>query len=262
VAFGPAGCRVGEFPRMVHLHLRRSGKKDNEVVLHRTLSVSLKMGKQQQIDDAVKRQYRVDPRQSVVRALLREQTIDTQNYWFLVLGWVVQDSLKAGDLDKTKALLQAIAGWCRQRLSDDLNSVEQAGHVRILSVVAFDNIAEDMLEDLQDVIEDLSEQHDDSQIFEIRWLDRLEGVRRDDLRHYFDDPQVCSCDERYHREFPKLLLNERREMTFDEAVRTIRRGHPSNWGNLFQQLTEMTDNNEWPPKTYDPDFWHKRNGGQ
>jgi hypothetical protein len=261
VAFGLAGCRVGEFPRMASLHLRRSGKKDNEVVLYRPLSVTLKLGKQQQIDDAVQRQYQVDARQSVVRALLREQTIDTQNYWFLVLGWIVPDFLETGrDLDKTKALLQAITDWCRQRLSDDLDKLEQSGHIRVLPVVAVESLDEGLLDDLQETIEELSEQHDDSQMFQIGELDRLEGVKRIDLRHYFDDPQVCNCDDRYRQDFPKLLLGERREMPFDEAVRTIRRGHPSNWGNLYQELQDMSNNNEWPPKTYDPDFWQKRNG--
>ena len=72
-------------------------------------------------------------------------------------------------------------------------------------------------------------------------------MRRQDLRNYFRDRQLCSCDDRYRDEFPQLLLGERRDMPFDEAVTTIRRGEPDNWGNLFEELEEMTPSGDWPP---------------
>ena len=73
VAFGLTGCRVGEFPRMASMHLKRYGKKPNEVVLHRSLSVTLHLTKQQQIDEAVQRQYKIAPRQSIIKSLLKEK---------------------------------------------------------------------------------------------------------------------------------------------------------------------------------------------
>ena len=50
-------------------------------------------------------------------------------------------------------------------------------------------------------------------------LERLAGVRLQDLRNYFQDQQICSCDDRYRREFPRLLLGE----TPGDAIR--RSGH-------------------------------------
>jgi hypothetical protein len=40
---------------------------------------------------------------------------------------------------------------------------------------------------------------------------------------------MCSCDDRYRDDFPRLLIGpRRREMPFDEAVTNIRRGDPDN----------------------------------
>jgi hypothetical protein len=50
-------------------------------------------------------------------------------------------------------------------------------------------------------------------------------------------------------------------MPFDEAVTTIRRGDPSNWGNLFETLSDMTEAGMWPPAAYDPGFWEKHDAG-
>lgn len=50
-------------------------------------------------------------------------------------------------------------------------------------------------------------------------------------------------------------------MPFDEAVATIRRGEPDNWGSLFDELTGLTQADAWPPPHYDPTFWSKRDGG-
>jgi hypothetical protein len=69
-----------------------------------------------------------------------------------------------------------------------------------------------------------------------------------------------NCDGRYRREFPRLLLGERLEMPFDEAVTTIRRGEPDNWGNLFEELRNMTAAGDWPPPYDTQRFWESRDG--
>ena len=177
-----------------------------------------------------------------------------------MIGWVLPELEPEGDLDKVRATLQAISDWCQHRLSDDLAAIEQADHIRILSVVAVEAEQPGMLENLKEIVFELSEQSDDNPIFQLGELDQLEGVQRRDLKQYFDDRQVCPCDDRYRGDFPKLLLGGRKEMTFDEAVRAIRRGHPNHWGNLYRQLQEMTENKQWPPENYDPDFWQNYNG--
>ncbi len=69
-----------------------------------------------------------------------------------------------------------------------------------------------------------------------------------------------NCDDRYRREFPRLLLGERPEMPFDEAVTTMRRGEPDNWGNLFEELRDMTAAGDWPPPSDTQRFWESRDG--
>ena len=71
---------------------------------------------------------------------------------------------------------------------------------------------------------------------------------------------LLNCDDRYRREFPRVLLGGRQEMPFDEAVSTIRRGESDNWGNLFEELGHMIASGEWPPAHYAPAFWESRDG--
>ena len=96
--------------------------------------------------------------------------------------------------------------------------------------------------------------------FHLGKLEQLASVRRQDLSNYFQDRQLCSCDDRDRPEFPQLLLGGRREMPFDEAVTTIRRGEPDNWGNLFEELRDLTAAGDWPPTDYTPGFWECRDG--
>ena len=49
-------------------------------------------------------------------------------------------------------------------------------------------------------------------------------------------------------------------MPFDEAVSAIRRGEPDNWGNLFEELRDLTASGDWPPAAYTPNFWESRDG--
>jgi hypothetical protein len=49
-------------------------------------------------------------------------------------------------------------------------------------------------------------------------------------------------------------------MPFDEAVSAIRRGEPDNWGNLFEELHDLTTSGDWPPASYTPTFWEARDG--
>ena len=88
----------------------------------------------------------------------------------------------------------------------------------------------------------------------------MAAVLDEDLRNYFRNETICGCDDRYREPFPDVLLAGREEMPFDEAVATIRRGEPDNWGNLFDELTDLTQAGAWPPPHYDPNFWSKRDG--
>jgi hypothetical protein len=49
-------------------------------------------------------------------------------------------------------------------------------------------------------------------------------------------------------------------MPFDEAVSAIQRGEPDNWGNLYEELNDLTASGDWPPTDYSPTFWEDRDG--
>ena len=123
-----------------------------------------------------------------------------------------------------RRLLQAIADWCRTHLLREMPAGQQDTNSRVLSVVAMEAVSLEVAEALEEHLATLRDMVDDEDGFHCGALDRLAGVRLQDLRNYFQDQQICSCDDRYRREFPRLLLGERQDMPFDEAVTTIRRG--------------------------------------
>ena len=257
VAFGTAGCRVSEFPSMASQHLRHN-KREQEVFIHRSIPITATLDNAQRVDDLVRRQCGVAPRQSVIGALLQQDTARGKDFWFLVLGWVLQQPLT--DAEAGARLIQAIADWCRTRLCQELPTGQQDAHVRAISVIAIETASFEVAEELEERLAALRESLNDEDGFHFGELERLASVRLQDLRNYFQDTQICSCDDRYRREFPRLLLGTRSEMPFDEAVTTIRRGEPDNWGNLYEELRDMTAAGDWPPPSDTLRFWESRDG--
>jgi TIR domain len=257
VAFGTAGCKVTDFPRMASQHLRDK-KREQEVILHRSLSITPRLNTVQRVDDLVHQQLGVSARQSVIPALLQQDTMSSNNFWFLVLGWMLPQPL--ADVADSAALLRAIAEWCRTRLFQELLAANQNTNVRVLSIVAIEAQSEEDVEILEAHITELIDTLNDEEGFRVGELERLAGVRLQDLRNYFQDRQTCSCDDRYRQEFPRLLLGQRQEMPFDQAVDTIKRGESDNWGNLFEELQDMIASGDWPPAVYEPTFWESRDG--
>ena len=76
----------------------------------------------------------------------------------------------------------------------------------------------EVAEALEERIADLTEDMNDEEGFHFGELERLAGVRLQDLRNYFQDQQICSCDDRYRREFPRYCSG-----TPGDAIR--RSGH-------------------------------------
>ena len=64
------------------------------------------------------RQFGIAPRQSVLSALLQQDTSSGNDFWFLVLGWVLQQPLD--DAEAGARLMHAIADWCRTRLLQEM----------------------------------------------------------------------------------------------------------------------------------------------
>jgi hypothetical protein len=206
----------------------------------------------------VRQHLGMSPRQSVVGALLGQETMRSTDFWFPVLGWIVQQPLD--DVEAGVGLIRTIAEWCRTRLLQEMRESTQQTNVRVISVVAIETASPEVTDMLAVRISDLTEDLNREQGLHLGELEPLSGVRPQDLRSYFQDHEFCSCDDRYRPEFPQLLLGGRREMPFDEAVSAIRRGEPDNWGNLFEELHDLTASADWPPAIYTSTFWESHDG--
>jgi hypothetical protein len=257
VAFGLKGALVNDFPDMVSQHLRND-RRPQEVFRTRTVSLPARLSNYEDIDDLVLQQYNLAPRQPVLPALLDGNPISGNDFWFVIIGWKLAQPLP--DARRGAEIIQAIAAWCRTHLLPDMRQEAQYANVRVLSVVAMEVISDEMAEALEDSIATLIENLNDDESFHLGQLGQLGKVERQDLRNYFQDQQICSCPAPYRGEFPGLLLAGHRDMSFGQAVATIKRGEPDNWGNLYEELQEMTANGEWPPAEDDDTFWESRDG--
>jgi hypothetical protein len=246
VALGTPGCRTSDFPQMIKQHLV-GNKREREAYCYQAVELTPGIATLQQVDDLVRRRFRLNPRQSLLDGLLDREALAGTAFCFLVLGW------QAGSADDNAArLLRVVTEWCRMRLAAELGTGEWQDKVRVISIIALEAVR---TEGLTSTVDDLIEEHDVEAGFHFGELKALGAVRRQDLRNYFRNEAVCGCDERYRETFPDLLLGPRKEMPFDEAVSTIRRGEPDNWGNLFDELKDLKQSGAWPPPHDDANFW-------
>jgi hypothetical protein len=259
VACGETGGRVAGFPLMVSQHLRET-KREQEVFRHHSFPLTTRMDTVERVDQRVRQELGIGPHASVSSALLKADTLLGHGFWFLVLGWVLSHRLDDDRIEEVEAPLRAVADWCRHRLLPELLESPPGVNIRAVSVAAIETASADGVAQLRDMLEDMIVELNDTEGFHAGELDPLGRVRLSDLTNYFRNRQVCSCHDQYRDRFPRLLLGERRDMPFDEAVDTIRRGYPDNWGNLFEELEEMSKAGAWPPDHYDSTFWETRDG--
>ncbi|HRZ22420.1 MAG TPA: hypothetical protein P5326_00100, partial [Candidatus Contendobacter sp.] len=250
VALGTPGCLTRDFPEMIKQHLV-GNQKEREAYFYRSIDLTAGTDSAQRVDDSVRRQFHLAPHQPLLEGLLDPETVTGTTFCFLVLGWQV------GKTPVNEAVLRAVVDWCRTRLGAELDASGRQTKVRVISILALEA---EQVNDLADTVERLIEEYDTEPGFHFGELEPLAAVRRRDLQNFFRNETICGCDDRYRESFPDLLLGKRKEMPFDEAVATIRRGEPDNWGNLFDELTDMTNANPpaWPPPHYDPTFWSTR----
>ena len=249
VALGKPGCRTSEFPAMIRQHLVGNAR-EREVYYYQPLELPPGTRHAQDVDELARRRYRRTPHQPLLDALLDPAALAGMTFCFLILGW--QASAAQGD---AADVLNAVADWCRTRLAAELGADGWQAKVRVVSIVALES---EHTDELAGTVERLIEECDSDVGFHFAELEALAAVRRQDLRAYFRNETICGCDDRYRETFPDLLLGSRKEMPFDEAVSTIRRGEPDNWGTLFEELRELTRSGAWPPPHYDPSFWRLR----
>jgi hypothetical protein len=259
VAFGEVGARVAVFPLTVSQHLRET-RREQEVFRHHSFTITTRMDTIERVDQRVRQELGIGPRASVSGALLKADTLIGHGFWFLVLGWFLAQRLDDNRIEEVEAPLRAVADWCRTRLLPELLESPPGVNLRAVSVVAIETASATGAEQLRGILDDMMVELNDTESFHVGELDPLARVRLSDLTNYFRNRQVCSCHDQYRDRFPRLLLGERRDMPFDEAVDTIRRGYPDNWGNLFEDLETMSEAGTWPPDNYDATFWETRDG--
>lgn len=249
VALGTPGCRTRDFPQMIQQHLLRN-KREGEAYRYECVELTPGIDDVQGVDDRVRRRFQLNPRQALLDGLLDREALAGTVFYFLILGW--QAGEPTGDATR---LLSAVAEWCRTRLAAELGAGGWQAKVRVISIVALEA---ERTDELANTVDELIEVYDVERCFHFARLDRLAAVLRSDLRAYFRNDSICGCDDRYRETFPELLLGKRKEMPFDEAVSTIRRGEPDNWGNLYDELKDLSDTGAWPPPHYDANFWSRR----
>ena len=259
VALGETGARVAGFPPMASQHLRDT-KREQEVFRHHSFPLNTGMNTIEHVDQRVRQELGIGPRASVSGALLKTDTLTGHGFWILVLGWVLSRRMEDDNVEAVKVLLRAVADWCRQRLLPELLASPPGINIRAVSIAAIETASTTGLEQLRDVVDVMHLELNDTESFHAGELEPLARVRLNDLMSYFRNRQICSCHDLYRDKFPKMLLGERRDMPFDEAVDTIRRGYPDNWGNLYTELEEMAQSGAWPPASYDSTFWETRDG--
>ena len=104
----------------------------------------------QRLDDLVRQTFRVAPRQSVLRAMLQQDTRSGNDFWFLVLGWVLPQPLA-----DAAAGARLTAGHCRLVSHPSVAVRCQAGqqdtNSRVLSVVAMETVSLEVAEALKSI---------------------------------------------------------------------------------------------------------------
>lgn len=253
VAYGVPGSRTHEFPNTAKQHLV-SNKHQQEIYFLQSIKIPADCEEQQEVDDLVREQLGLKQEQPVLDKLIRPEAGAGDGYCFIVLGWQVE--CEDIDIDSSRSIIRAISDWCRQQLSRDITSHAGQRNIRMISVIALESLAgQDWAAALKAEIDEFIDEYASDPVFHFGELERLSAVRKRDLYNYFRNDQICTYTGRHRDEFPDLILAERSEMPFDEAVSVLRRGDPHNWDNLYDELQQLTEQKRWPPDTYSPDFW-------
>src|SRR5262249_46935 len=174
VALGLKGARVNDFPSIVSQHLRNH-RRPQEVFRTRMVSLQGRLSNYEDIDDLVRQQYNLAPRQPVLPALLDGDLISGNDFWFVIIGW--RFALPLADAWPRSEMIQAVAAWCRMHLLQDIRQEAQYANVRVLSVVAMEVVSEEMAEELEDSIATLIENLNDES-FHLGQLGQLGKVER------------------------------------------------------------------------------------
>jgi len=130
------------------------------------------------------------------------------------------------------------------RFSRERLALECADDMRIISLITLETADSDERDDLLDATETFDEdltagvEYRRTTGFRFEPMEPLTGVRRRDLRHYFDS-EFCTCPDGLRQDYPALLLQGRDELPFDQAVALIRVARDRGWHAMKTDLEQQ-----------------------
>jgi hypothetical protein len=231
LAGGTAGNRVADFPELGNTDLQIHPREG----VHSWLCpIHLPPGgcDLQGLDTLYRRHFGLAPGAAPAEALRPSRRGHAVRILVPLLAWIPAADSTA---EQRRATLLTVLEWSRERLA-----LECPRDMRILSLVTLQVDSPEELEDLEEAAEALDErltsgvEYRRTGSFRFRAMDRLEGVKRKDLSHYFDS-EYCTCPDGLRRDYPRLLMQGEREQPFDLTVERIRAAS-RNWRVMAEKL--------------------------
>jgi hypothetical protein len=232
LAVGTRGNRVADFPQQAITHLQIHAKPGVHAYLGH-VELQPTDTDPDRLETRYRRRLGLRPSAGLAEGLRPAQVRHSNEYLLPLLAWTLAGDATA---EQRTAVARAIVRWSRERIA-----VACPDDLRVVSLIALETEDADELEDLREAIEGYDEELTAGQEyrrtagFRFEVLDPLSGVRKRDLRHYFDS-EFCTCPDGLRLEYPGLLLGERGEMSFEEAVALIREARDRGWHAMKADL--------------------------
>jgi hypothetical protein len=223
---GTPGNRLGDFPGQAIAHLQLHPQERVYAYLC-PVEVHASDTDPERLETRYRRRQGLRPGVGLAEGLRPPQVRQSNEYLLPLIAWTLAGPADAG---QRQAVASAILRWSRERLAvgcpDDL---------RVISLIALEPADAEELEDLRDDLQGFDDsltagaEYNPTAGFRFEAMEPLSGVRKHDLRRYFDWREVCNCPDDLRLVYPDLLLDGRREMPFEEAVALIREARDRGW---------------------------------
>jgi len=236
LALGVAGNRVGDFPRQAITHLQihtRTGVRP----YFQEIEILPTDDEPDRIEIRFRQRLGLKPSAVLADGLRPRQDPLSGEKTLSLLAWTLTGETSA---DRRLALAKAVVRWCRERL---VSQLPEPDRLRVIVLIALETEDEDELEDLMESMETFDDSLTQGQdyrrttAFRFEILEPLSGVRKEDLRKYFDS-EYCSCPEGLRLEIMRRMLDGRRKLVFEQAVEQLQRGRRLGWHALLKALMD------------------------
>jgi hypothetical protein len=226
LAAGTPGNRIEDFPQQALTHLQLHHRAGVRVLLHGVRLLATDHDPDD-IELRLRRALGLSPSVHPAEGLRPKQLRLSNEILLPILAWRVKPDAEAAE---RRATARAVLRFSRERLAPGCPD-----DIRVLSLITLEPADRDELDALRDDLEDFDDQltegagYNRAPSFRFQVLDPLGGVDKRHLRAYFGS-EHCSCPDDLRLAYPRLLLNGRDEMPFDEAVDLIRAARDRGWG--------------------------------